>query len=247
MTVEEVRRCCRGQRCFFPPPLVASAARSLSLVHRNKTERSSRRISRFSASTRRAAWSRRMRRVGMTGLLERRVAAAAIFAETRLRFQRPSARQSLATCAAAAVAPRRPRAHSGHQSRREQAQSGGCPIVCAPSSSTAPTAAADRGQVAWEGRYHTRKHAHAVQRIPGRAQMMACRAPSGCHPWLQNTRPRRVAKGWFRRNCISENYRFTSVVHLQYTDSVPGDLRRGHAHHPPACMPPLPIEGAFCL
>ena len=32
MTVEEVRRCCRGQRCFFRPPLVASAlALSLSL------------------------------------------------------------------------------------------------------------------------------------------------------------------------------------------------------------------------
>ena len=118
-------------------------------------------------------------RMDMTGVLERRVAAAAIFGETRLIFQRPSARQSPATCAAAAVAPRRPRAHGGHHSRCEQAQSGGCPIVCAPSSSTAPTAAADRGQVAWEGRYHTRKHAHAVQRIPGRAKMVACRAPSG--------------------------------------------------------------------
>ncbi len=94
-----------------------------------------------------------MRRVDMTGLLERRVAVAVIFAETRLRFQRPSVLDSSATCAAAAVAPRRPRANGGHHSRCEQAQSSGRPIVCEPSSSTAPTA--------WEGRSHTRKHAHA--------------------------------------------------------------------------------------
>jgi hypothetical protein len=108
-----------------------------------------------------------MHRVGMTGLPERRAAAAAIFAETRLRFQRPSARQSSATCAAAALAPRRPRAHGGHQSRCEQAQSGGRPIVCAPSSSTAPTAAANRGQQRAQDderkKYHVRKHAHAEE------------------------------------------------------------------------------------
>jgi hypothetical protein len=72
-----------------------------------------------------------MHRMDMTGLLERRVAAAAIFAESRFRFQRPSARQSSASCAAAAVVrlPRRPRAHGCHQSRCEQAQSGGRPMI----------------------------------------------------------------------------------------------------------------------
>jgi hypothetical protein len=80
-TAEEVRR------CLFRPPLVASAGLCLSLAHRNKPERSSRGISCFPASTRRAAWSRRMRRVGVRRLLERRAAAAAIVAETRLGFR----------------------------------------------------------------------------------------------------------------------------------------------------------------
>ena len=68
-----------------------------------------------------------MRRVGMTGLLERRVAAAAVFGETQLRFQRPSARQSqlcnLRRCSGGATPSSRTR--GGYQSRCEQAQSGG--------------------------------------------------------------------------------------------------------------------------
>ena len=93
-----------------------------------------------------------MRRVDMTGLPQRsrshiRGNSVEISASVRARYH------SSATCAAAAVAPRRPRAHGGRHSRCEQAQSSGRPIVCEPSSSTAPTA--------WEGRCHTRKHAHA--------------------------------------------------------------------------------------
>jgi hypothetical protein len=79
-----------------------------SLALRNKPKLPSRGISRFPASTREAAWSRRIRRVGMRLLLELRAASAAVFGETRLRFQRPCARERSATCAAAAVAPRCP-------------------------------------------------------------------------------------------------------------------------------------------
>ena len=200
-----------------------------SLAHRNKPELPSRGISRFPASTRGAAWGRRMRRVGMRRLLELGAASAAVIGETRLRFQR------LYACVTAAVAPRRPRFSHCYQSRCEQAQSGGRPIVCAPSSSTAPTAAADRGQ------QRAQDDDRGERAVP-HTQTRSCSAEEEqrwwrvarrrAHPWLQNTRPRRVAKGWFGRNRFSENYRFTSV-HLHYTDSVPRHLR---ARHPPACM-----------
>ena len=149
-----------------------------------------------------------MRRVDMTGLLERRVAVAVIFVETRLRFQRPSVLDSSATCAAAAVAPRRPRAHGGHHSRCEQAQSSSRPIVCEPSSSTAPTA--------WERRSHTRKHAHADSAEDSWKSKDGGVSRAVGRPLASKYR---VAKGRFRRNRFSENYWFTSV-HLHYTDYV---------------------------